>query len=812
MKEINIEDILPIRKIENNEFVNVKNYRSIAFKIEYPEVFLQDKNWFTDFQIKLKNYIKMLPDYTVVQSLSLFDEDQYVPNYENVNNFLEKSKQFYYAQRPIPHQEDYIILTFSNKELLSGLNSHVLNSNNSLAGLSYKDAVKNMEQIDMDIDNAKSGIEVAFDSCQIRQLKDKEIALLLYKYFSLDYKYSGDNLKLPAINTELNKIGEKHIGLLSLYEGSMTESYRLASMTEPSNARSGIKQVKDLGEINQSQMFPVTIGLPFPHAYSCVIQKLPIQKVLNKINIEERVINLPATLGFPTAFNKKKHLKAFSHLITEHGFSPGNIAMTLIIPEKDKKLLNRKIELAKTAVANINDMVAFSEEYELSYLFFSNCPGNANEQYKHNLSTLINGTSFLPKERHYMSDKKGFYVTDRFGKPFLLNLLEYPTMTNKNGVIIGPSGRGKSYMLNYIVSLIYSGSHVMIIDKGGSYKKLIELFNGEYFDSDDTDNFSFSLFECEVDKTGKLVPDNLHINFVRSVLVYIWKRGNKPGNEEDACLTQLIELYYDHINKTNKTHSLIDFLDFIKSGWKDFDSKIQKFFNLDSFDLMTKAYTTGSEKNIFNATKNIDLTYKPFVAFDMKSIEKSNPTKFNLMCILITFLNIKKIQRLPRHIFKSFIIDEALAFLKGDIGEFIGNLFAEVRKENGQVLIAAQGIKYILEASKEVQEKIFANRDFIGMTNHSGYENSFKDYIELLGFSDKDIELLKSVRLQEEVFLRLGSKGMILRLETSPEEHAVFTTTPSELVTIDKLHKKRGSMEAAIIEFARLKQLNTSTI
>lgn len=801
IKELDIENIIPVKHIEKQELFNIDNLRSIAFKIVYPEVFLQKKNWFSEYQVKVKNFMKLSPDYTVFQYLSLFSEDEYMPDYENVTHFLEKSKQFHFAHRPIPYQQDYIIVTFANQELPKNFNNHILKSKYSL-----KKAIQDEDLISGHIENIKTSIETSFIDCKVSQLDDEELKELLYKFLSLDYNKSDKNLRLPTFNTAKNKIGDKHIGLLSLYAGSITESYRQGSLIDPKYANSNIKQVKDMGSINQSQIFPVTVGLPFEHAYSCVIQKLPVQKVLSNIDMEERSINLPVTLGFLNARNKKKDLGVFKHLITEHNFTPSYISMSLMIFDKDKTLLDRKMELAKGVVSNINDMSAVAEDFELPYIFFSNCPGNANQIFKRSLETLINSSSFIPKESHYLSDNKGFYVVDRFGKPFLLNFLDYPTMTNKNGFFIGASGRGKSYAISYFLSLIYSGSHLMIMDKGGSFKNFFKLFDGKYYDSADEKSFSFALFECEKDKNGNYILDGLQLNYVKTVICFIWRKGEKLKNEEEACLVEFIELYYKHINKTKESHSLKHFVYFIRDNWNEFETRTTRFFDLDSFLLMTKKYITGSDKHLFNGDKNLDLTYEPLVGFDMKAIEKADPEKFNLLCVVITYLSIKKIQRLPRSIFKSFWIDEALGFLKAEIGDFIGDLFAEFRKENGQVVLAAQGIKYFLEVSNEVKHKLFANRDFIVMTNHAGYENSFEDYKKHLDFSDKDIELLKSVRLKEEVLLRLGNKSFIIRLETSPEEDAAFTTTPKEMVSIEALYKETGSMQSAIVEYTKRKK------
>ena len=470
-----------------------------------------------------------------------------------------------------------------------------------------------------------------------------------------------------------------------------------------------------------------------------------------------------------------------------------------------------KLEATKSAIANISEMRGIIEKEESELTMLSHSPGNGSSSYKNNLTTSIHAVSYLPKESHYKSDAQGFPFTDRYGKKIFVDILNNKHMTNKNGIVIGPSGRGKSYTLNYIVSLIYNEGHVFIIDKGGSYKRICDSFGGMYLDSANEDNFRFSIFETTKDFEGNYLVEGVHKSFVLSVLIFIWKQGEKARPEEKEILSNLVDDFYETVNKEKNTvPTFTGFYSFVADKSQVFNDAEKRFFDYESFLLMAKPYALGDEKKLLNSNANIDLTYEKLTVFEMGAIEKANPVKFNLLCLIITFLNIKKIQKLPRHIFKSFIIDEALSFLKGDIGDFIGNLYAEIRKENGQVLVVAQGLNFLLEASTEVQEKIFNNRDFIVMTNHEGYGNVFQNYKSRLDFSDKDIELLSSVTRNEEIFMRLGNHGMILRVDVSLEEHGLFTTHPKEMKLISELEKHYGSIQAGVVAFAENKRMSNN--
>lgn len=814
MKTESLEDIFPILEISGRKMVNTDEVVSIGFSVEYEEVFLKDRNYYNALQQRQRSFLRQLPDYSILHTISLFDEQEYVPEFHTADNFLRKHNSLYYLKRSLPLQKEYVVVTFAEKRLPNKLQSNAIAKGIGLLVKNpYKGIVEKLQQINLHIDTLEVALKTVYDNCNLTRLDNKGLTQMLYEFLSLEYaSKEQDNYRLPTANLEKNSIGSYHLGVLSLYEGSSARSYERAKLTAPGFVKSNIKQVKDPGAIAQSQLFPLTLGMPFKHAYSCVVQKLPKEKINLDLDLEERTLQLPATFGYAAALNKLNEIKVYKELINDLDYTPTRLSMGIIIPERDPEVLILKQEAVKSAVGNIFEMKAIEEKDEAGLVFFSHLPGNASSNYKSTLTTAFHAVSYLPKESHYRSDNKGYPFTDRFGRQILVDIHNNPHMTNKNGIVIGPSGRGKSFTLNYLVSLFYQDAHLVIIDKGGSYKNLCGLLGGNYYDSGQEALFQFNIFVTEQDKTGCYVPDGIHKSFVLGVLVFIWKQGSAASPEEKNILMELIEAYYEQSNKEGAFPTHTRFVEWVEAGRGGFDPRFEKYFDFDSFLLMNRPYAHGHEQALLNAENNIDLTYERFTVFDMKAIEKANPVKFNLLCLIITFLNIKKIQRLPRSVFKSFIIDEALSFLKGDIGEFIGNLFAEVRKENGQVVVVAQGIKFLLEAPSEVQEKIFSNRDFIVMTNHEGYENSFEKYTELLGFTEKDLELLASVRRNEEVFIRLGSKGMVLRIEVSEEEHGVFTTDPEDMKTLAVLYKKYKSMQTAISVFAGQKRALKPTV
>lgn len=119
------------------------------------------------------------------------------------------------------------------------------------------------------------------------------------------------------------------------------------------------------------------------------------------------------------------------------------------------------------------------------------------------------------------------------------------SLDNRNKIMIGPSGSGKSFWLNnYILQSYELGNDVMIMDIGGSYRSMIELNRGKYFDSSDKMKFAFNPFLCERDKNGKYLykdtsdsegADDL-IKTISAIISYIWKKNESMTPAESALL------------------------------------------------------------------------------------------------------------------------------------------------------------------------------------------------------------------------------------------------------------------------------------
>ncbi len=122
-------------------------------------------------------------------------------------------------------------------------------------------------------------------------------------------------------------------------------------------------------------------------------------------------------------------------------------------------------------------------------LYWAAIPGNAADfPAEESFHTFIEqAVCLFTEETNYRSSLSpfGIKMVDRLtGKPLHLDISDLPMKrgitTNRNKFVLGPSGSGKSFFMNHLVSQYYEqGAHVVLVDTGNSYQGLCEMIRSQ---------------------------------------------------------------------------------------------------------------------------------------------------------------------------------------------------------------------------------------------------------------------------------------------------------------------------------------------
>lgn len=164
-------------------------------------------------------------------------------------------------------------------------------------------------------------------------------------------------------------------------------------------------------------------------------------------------------------------------------------------------------------------IVTSKQSYNQFELFKANMLGNINELKSYNYFTSTSEASlcFFFKESYPIDEKSNIFLkfTDRQGVPLKVDLCDLPMETgrinNRNKFVLGPSGSGKSFLMNNIVEQYLTYNYdVVIVDTGDSYSGTSNYYNGKYIQYKEDDPISMNPFnvpkeEFNIEKTEFLV-------------------------------------------------------------------------------------------------------------------------------------------------------------------------------------------------------------------------------------------------------------------------------------------------------------------
>lgn len=823
-KATDLADILPIQTITQDAIINGNGDITVGYRMLLPEVFTLSEKEAEYIHERLEALLKMLPAGTVIHQQIFYYTGEY-NNQEYSNNALIAENNRHFDGKEILNSYTNLYLTFTNgkkngKIRKSATNTSLLRRLHYPFKQPYRDYERRMTEMEASLLNFENGL-ASIQQFEIRKMNSKELNNAVYDYINLSYDTPVEDATEKVVNPMAitqngeMKIGQQYVSMLSLtIEG---EHLHELSVPHTGKARSygGKIEIPDSIKSKCSMLYPVGLGLPFNHIVNVVIEITDPDATVTAIGAEKDALSY-ITNFYPPAAEKQKEQRLFCEEITKFDYQTAYTSFNVILNDTDKTSLMRKIALVQQGFSFMNQSSCYVENAELCNLFFTNIPGNARANYRGFINTTKQAICYLQKEGMYVSDTKGHIYNDRFGTPVKINLWDYPTLNNKNRIVIGPSGSGKSFWLNnYILQSYELGRDIMIIDIGGSYRSMIALNGGKYFDSTEQKKFAFNPFLCDRDKNGKyLYIDTTdaesaddQIKTIVAIISYIWKAREQMMPAETAILRKSIIGFYDYVNNSsvgqNNERIFPDMKAYRKYLQEVFKKRMSDFekqkFEIEELILLLEPYTDGELSFLLNAKENVDIVHDKLIAFDMEDASKKE--YFPLVAIITLQMIVDKIKK-RQGMMKELIIDEALDFLQDEkFGDFIAYLYRTFRKKEGSITLAAQNILFLKNMPSGIKDSIIINCATKIILDHSEHRQNLPEIQSVLSINDEEIYMIESLQRTDrwrEFFIKMSNDAFIFRNEVSDFAAVAFDSKQSTVVRIKQLFKETGSTYTAI--------------
>lgn len=804
--------LCPIRCIENNLLISRRADVTLGFSLQLPAVFSLTAEAYDHMHQGWLHLLKRFEEGMLLHKQDIFYQRHYTP-WEQSPSYTKKANKWYYMDRPILYHESYVFITIPlDKQTQTGPEHTLFTRSRRIAKQepwrllkSFKGTQELIAKVKDLQGNLLSGLQ-AISGLQARQLTTKELASHLYRCLTMKFEdTTPKSLHVQPIinNPEGMYAGNYNVRLLSLCnEGEAVSSSVIPQLLPADSFKNGIT-VSDNIQLPCSFVYPIGVGLPIPHIVNTFIEIKDNEKVLAKLKAEAKQLGIFVRIGDEHAMFRRAIIENFIESVHTGSHQLCHTGVNIVLFEENIDKLNHYSNVTENAFASMGGTTCFVERENTANLFFASLPGNSRDHYRNFIHVLGQAICYLPQEGHYLEDKEGTLFVDRFGKPVTVNLWDQPKLIeNRNKIIIGPSGTGKSFLINHLVSeSLYQGNHVVILDIGGSYKRNCALHGGKYYELSKENPLAFNIFLGDKDQERKWQLDNDKINFIASVIITIWKGDDRLSKEGVMLLKEMITHFYESLSATNNAANLTNFYGFVKKYRQEFDPSQARFFDFDSFALVLKPFASGQYAHLLNARENIDLANEPFIVFDLAGIKKDK-TVYAVVSIIIIELLLEKLKK-HQGVRKSFIIDECWEIMRSNLKDFIEYMYRTIRKRQGEVYIATQGAEDIRDAA--IGPAMINNTDTFMVLDHTKNTSSFPVLQQTFGLTDQDIAMLASMdnsHSWKEVFIKMGTVAKVYRLDVSAHTAAVYTSKAEEVKQIEALRTKfGGNMGFAIHQY-----------
>lgn len=769
---INFKSFFPILNIDDDMIISKSGAISLAFKLVLPEVFSLDKENLNYISNIISNGLENLPVGTIVQKQDYFFKENSTLPVTDSTRYLPKSDNKFFYESPILRHECYLILSFSQS----------INNKTSLKE-------KEMEHFIKCSNSFVNKLNLS-EFFNIKQLKEEGIIDLLKSYFSL----SNSSSLYEDEDYEISFDKEFRV------KDNFVKIFSMSNCSDLPQSFSRVKKEMSYSTDRTDFFIPFTHNYVFSiscnHLYNQVVFIENTDAVKKAIEIKSNKFKGLRSLS---RFNKLSNetLDEFLDEGEKNKTHYAKVNFSMFFWDSQYNVLEENIDLARKefqkSKIRLNYLTASSKDF-----YRANCPGNcSNIDPIHQFILPTDAIStFINFETTATKSTNGVLFSDILHEePVRVDLWDSPLkkglIVNRNRLIFGPSGTGKSFLVNHIVSQYFEqGHHVIIMDIGNSYKKLCLLVGGYYFEYEEENPLKFNPFNFEKYSVEKK-------EFLVSLLLFLWKGSdNKPSREEKNVLSKYLDSYFQKIENDNAVKPCFNtFYDHVVEsnvGGGDL------FFDKNSFVFSTIDFYKGGDYDfVLNAEDRMDFLHKRFIVFELDNI-KDHPILFPLIIMLLIETTMDKIRNLPG-VKKSVFIDECWKPLsQGEMVGFIKYLYKTIRKFYGEIAIATQDIDDIINT--DAGPAMINNTDTFLLLSHKK-KLSLKDkFSKYLSFTESDVSKLYATD-KRQVFIKMGSYSNVYKVKVSPQRYACYTSNGDENEKIYTKYKENENIEMAIEDF-----------
>ena len=490
-----------------------------------------------------------------------------------------------------------------------------------------------------------------------------------------------------------------------------------------------------------------------------------------------------------------------------------NVTVTVVlsVPESDasaRDQIEHQTAEVLRVFASLHGAQALVERYAQLDGFLASLPANAHHRGRWHLCTSENASHMLPLWQSWPGHEAPLVWVEN-GRNYLVGVNPFdPSLDNPNAFMAGASGAGKSVTTNYLLMHLFAhGVKGLVIDVGGSYRRLLSLFGGQYVTFEPNDDAALNLFyepSEVVGPDGRLDP--LRRRFMLAVLETLLasQERSKLSHEEMCVLDAAVETLYHEPDRSRDEAPILS----------DLESQLRSMTWEDAEDVGIarglarglRRYTRGPHARLLNRPSTVRLT-TDCAGFDLKGL--SEEIKAPVVLILSGIIwNLVMRDSSEKNI---VVFDEVWGLLSNPTAaELLEELYRTSRKYRCSILAISQSVDDFTGSS--IAQALVNNSATSYLLRHRTGHDAIADVFHLNERERFVFEGLEMRRGEYAEILILSGKQhhFVARVVLTPLEYWISTTHPADVAALrevqarltDKGPGTRDSLQAALTECA----------
>ncbi len=458
-------------------------------------------------------------------------------------------------------------------------------------------------------------------------------------------------------------------------------------------------------------------------------------------------------------------------------------------------VLDGQTHEVKRVVAGLHGAQIMVDEYAQLDELLATLPGNAKRGRRWRRCTSENAAHLVLGWQPWTGAPAPTLLVQN-GRGHLVGLDPFDeALDNPNAFMAGASGSGKSATTNYLLlNLLAAGAKALVVDVGGSYRRLLEIFGGRYFaiTLDSSVTPALNPFFAPVDilgPGGRL--EERRLAFILAVVERMACDARRPelGNAERALLAAAVEATYRAT--PGRAPILSDLVGVLRS-YEAADEEDVAIARGLARDL--RVWVEGPAARLINRPSTLALTTE-LAAFDLKGLE-THPQLQAVVMLILSGIIWDLVMKDPTAK-KIVVFDEVWRLLESpSSARLVAELYRTSRKYRASILTISQSVEDF--TSSPIANALTSNSATVYLLKH---RRGHEVVAEQFNLNPREADVFRGLEMRRgeftEALVLHGDHHFLARVVLSPLEYWIATSHPAD-------HKLEAELRQAQPHLSRL--------